>query len=229
MQSGGSNQISFSDMDGIKCTILGDNSLDAYHTCKLLTTLVRNIPDRNFPSNTSFITMSRACVIDPVPSQRGTLAHQPPVLLFSPDYAHDLCLDSTDTGSIICTPRVVEITMGRLTVPLIPIYHPIPMDVWRSVDECAAVRTPDSDTADLHRHVHTRVDGTPTFGYALQDSPVLSLPVRKASPSGPNDLPERTLWNNIFRNLLPQLPIAPHFLPLPFRFLPLRYEGRLLP
>ena len=50
----------------------------------------------------SFLAMSGARVGDLVPGPRGACAHQPPVLLFSVDYPHNLSFDSTNPGLITC-------------------------------------------------------------------------------------------------------------------------------
>jgi len=111
--------------------------------------------------------MSGARIIDIVPDQWGALTHQPPVLLFPSNYTHDLCLDSAGTGPVTRAPRVVEISVPWFAIRLIPIHHPVSMNVGGTINEFAPVWTSDSDILDINRHVHTRVDGVPAFGYVL--------------------------------------------------------------
>ena len=79
------------------------------------------------------------------------------------------------------------------------------MDVWGSLDERTPIRTPDGDALDLDRHVRARIHGSPAFGYVLQRSPILPLPVCATIPSRPDDLPECTLRDTIFPRPLPPL------------------------
>lgn len=189
--------------------------------------------------------MGRTCVGDLVPDQRGAFAHQPPILFFPFDYARNLGLDSASSRPIACAPlecvsatvdggvylthRIVEIPVPWFAIWLIPIHHPISVDVRGPINECAPARTSDGDALDLNRHVHTRIDGAPAFRYVSQHSPILSLSVCATIPSGPDGLPGRALRNAILQRLLPQFSITQHFRPLPFRLLSLRYKGGRLP
>jgi len=129
----------------------------------------------------SFVAMSRTRVSDLVPDQWGARAHQPPILLF--EYANDVSLDSTGTRPTACTSLgrvsvtgtygwredrahcVVEFLVPWFAIRLIPIYHPMCKDVRRSLDKRAAIWTPDGDIFYLGWHIHTRIDGSPSFRY----------------------------------------------------------------
>ena len=115
------------------------------------------------------------------------------------------------------THRVLVISVPRFAIWLIPVHHPISADMWRSVNERAPIWTSDGDTPNLNWRAHPCVDGTPALRDVGEHSPILPLSIRTTIPSGPNGLPESALRNPIFPSLLPQLSIAPHALPLPFR------------
>jgi hypothetical protein len=189
--------------------------------------------------------MSRTRIHDLVPEHGCGAAQHPPILFFPLVNAHDLSLNSTGTGSITratlecvsvtitCgwrgpwTHRVVEISVPWLTVRLIPVYHPISMDMRISINERAPIWSPDGDALDFHRRVHARVDGAPTRRDVTERAPILPFSIRMTIPSRRNNLPECALRNPIFPHLPPQLSITPHLLPRPFRLLPLHHEGDL--
>ena len=112
----------------------------------------------------------------------------------------------------------MEISEPWFTVWLVPIHQPMSDDVWGSRSKCAPVRTPDGDTLDLNRQVHTRIDGGPAWRHVPQYTPIIPLPVRMALWGMPNDLPECAHRNAFFLSLLPQLPLTPHLPSLEFQF-----------
>ena len=94
----------------------------------------------------------------------------------------------------------------RFAIDLIPIDNPKAAHGITII--ITPVRSPDGDTLNLDRHVHTRVHVVPGVRNVLQEPPVLASPVRTALPSWPDDLPERALGNiGLVASLLPLLPL----------------------
>ena len=99
-----------------------------------------------------------------------------------------------------------NVLMPRFTVWLIPIDVPESMDTTRGVPDIrTSIWSPDSDTLNLDRHVHTRVHVGPAFRDIPQCSLVFAFPIgttiRRRQDVG---VPECALGN-----MTPPLPLFP--------------------
>ena len=86
------------------------------------------------------------------------------------------------------------------------------MDMRRPLDVRAPIRSPESDSLDLNRHVHARVYVGPIFGDVLQHPSILAFPVSTANQRRLDNVPECTLGNAILPSLLPFLSLLSQLL-----------------
>jgi len=174
---------------------------------KRSTILIWNVPHRDLPPKFSAIAVSRTAVGDVIPCHWCGIAQGMPVLFLFIGYSDDLSFDAPYPRSRVGAASVVEISVPWFTVGLIPIYHPISVNVGRTLDVRASIWSSDSDTLNLDRHVHARIHGGPIFGNVLQYPPILAFSIGTTIPRWPDWVPECTIGNTILPSFLPSLPL----------------------
>ena len=103
--------------------------------------------------------------------------------------------------------------MPRFAIGLIPIDHPIAVDMRRTLNITTSIRSPDRDALDLDRQVHTSIHVGPALGNVIQSSLVLALPISVTVMRRPGGIPECTMGNTILASLLPSLPLLSQLFP----------------